>query len=110
MNLDTILIRTSYIISSALLAQPVLKEAYVSWIHKRHREGKLDKLPLYAQELNDSITRSLERIDVDFSLSEVPSLGDRAKTLFYYEFTEFPTFKALYRFITLDNPEFRSLF
>ena len=109
MDLDTILIGAPYIIGSALLLQPILKKAYVNGVHERYREGKLDKLPLYAQELNYSITRSLARAGIDSSLSETPSLIDRAKALFYYELTEFPTFKAAYKFFTLDNPEFRHL-
>ena len=110
MGLDTILIGLPYAIGSVLSAQPALKKIYVNWIHRRHQEGKLDKLPLYAQEVNNSITRSLARIDADPSLSEIPSLRNRAKALFYYEFTEFPLLTAVYKFFTLDNPEFRPLF
>ena len=109
MNLDTILIGTSYIVGSALLAQPILKEAYVNWVHKRYREGELNKLPLYAQELNNSIDKSLERAGVELSMSEIPSFRNRAKSLFYYELAEFPTFRALYKFFTLDNPDFRHI-
>jgi len=107
MGLDTLLIGAPIAVGSIGLisvAQGVLSEKYVRHIHKLNQEGKLKLLPLYAQELYSSSVRSLALAGENHSFS------NKLKATLHYQFTEFPTFKALYRFFTLDNPHGRDLF
>ena len=80
-----------------------LSMKYVEGIHKRNKERKLQnsKLPLYAQELYDSAKRSIKKLDKPFGF---------AKMIIHDQFMEIPTFKAIYNYVTLNNPEGRSLF
>ena len=86
-------------------AQAYLGMKYVEGIHKRNKEGKLQngKLPLYAQELYDSAKRSLKGLDKPFGWG-------LTRAILHDQFMELPTFKAIYNFVTLNNPEGRSLF
>jgi len=114
MDLDTLLIGTMVAEGIALTGlaisgiQSRISNAYISQMHRLKKEGRFNEFPLYAQEIYNASRRSLAEA------GETPSLDtsfiNKLKTVSHYQFAEFPTFRALYKFLTVDNPEWRPLF
>ena len=74
--------------------------AYATTVRRRQGKDKIENFPLYAQELSKMAKRTME-------------ISEKKGTLrgnLHYMFCEIPTFKAVYNFLTLNNPKYRGLF